>query len=47
MNKIIVITGNPVDGFKFYGPFADEESANTWGYKHFFEQYWTAELNEN
>lgn len=25
-----VVTGNPVDGFTFYGPFTDPEDANEW-----------------
>lgn len=28
---IVVITGNPIDGFAVHGPFEDEESAAEWG----------------
>jgi len=27
----IVVTGSLKDGFEFFGPFADEESANAYG----------------
>jgi hypothetical protein len=26
----IVITGNPIEGFKFYGPFATHKEAIAW-----------------
>ena len=30
----IVITGNPVDGLEFYGPFEEGEEANEWADEH-------------
>lgn len=27
---LIVMIGNPVDGFEFFGPFQDYEDATTW-----------------
>ena len=27
----VLIAGNPADGFEFYGPFDDAESAGDWG----------------
>ena len=26
----VLVTGNPVDGLEFYGPFPDAESAHDW-----------------
>jgi hypothetical protein len=31
MSKLIVMTGDPVDGFKFYGPFDEAADAYTFG----------------
>lgn len=27
----IVVCGNPIDGFEYYGPFDDESIAERWG----------------
>ena len=37
MKKWIVINGNPVDGFKFYGSFETSEQAQYWGIDNFDE----------
>lgn len=44
----VIVTGNPVDGFEFYGPFADTihacEVGNTDA--HFSDvDWWTAEVH--
>jgi hypothetical protein len=43
---LILITGNPIDGFSFYGPFKCitdlEEAANT---LHTGEEWWIGKLN--
>jgi hypothetical protein len=43
MNKII-ITGNPVDGFNYYGPFDEEEL--TLAYDSFDGDWWVASLKK-
>lgn len=30
----IIVTGNPVDGFEFFGPFDDEVAAAEWADKN-------------
>jgi hypothetical protein len=41
----IIIVGNPVQGFKYEGPFASDEDAETYGDKHHFtEEWWVVEL---
>ena len=32
--QYLVIAGNPVDGFAFYGPFIDFDSAVEWTERH-------------
>lgn len=42
---IIVITGNPVDGFGYFGPFDDVEAADAWAERQRFEEsYWVHTL---
>lgn len=41
----IVITGTPVEGFKFYGPFLTEKAAREWIESHGVDlDCWVAEL---
>jgi hypothetical protein len=41
----IAIVGNPVDGFKYYGPFASEQLAMTWADRvHGDDTWWVAAL---
>ena len=43
----IIITGNPVDGFTYTGPFPDRESAidaATWGVVETEADWWVADL---
>ena len=41
----ILIVGNPVDGFKYYGQFSDVDTALNWAEKNLrTEEYWFAEL---
>ena len=42
----IVITGNPVDGFIFYGPFKSSEDAIDYGENDVFGEWWIAEIEE-
>jgi hypothetical protein len=45
--KWIVINGNPIDGYKYYGAFALCEQAHQWGNDYFDESgYYIAELIE-
>lgn len=30
MDKHIIVSGNPADGFDFFGPFTDASEANEW-----------------
>jgi len=42
----IVITGNPVDGLFFYGPFLDANDAGDWAEReHDGQEWWTAHLS--
>lgn len=43
--SFIVITGNPVDGFQYYGRFSDEPTAIDWADENLSEEdWWVAEL---
>ena len=45
--KKLVITGNPVDGFFYYGPFDSAEEAIEWAsVQHDTQDWWIAPLNE-
>jgi hypothetical protein len=45
MSQHIVISGNPADGFGFYGPFEDPEVANDWADEQRFDWgHWVVEL---
>lgn len=39
----ILVTGNPVDGLQFHGPFVSMEDAETFG-DLFYEEWWVAPL---
>lgn len=42
---MILVTGNPITGFTYYGPFVDGATAITWAENHIGnEHYWTAPL---
>lgn len=45
MDKWIVVSGNPVDGFTFHGPFDGDGIAESWA-DHFLddEEYWLAKV---
>lgn len=44
--KFLVITGNPVDGLFFYGPFDDRESAVDWAETEQSDmEYWVSDLH--
>lgn len=47
--KAIVIAGNPVEGFRYYGPFDDTQKATDWAEDHRSklygdEEYWISLL---
>lgn len=42
----IIVTGNPVDGLEFFGPFEDGEAAFRYADEHRLEEWWTAPLIE-
>lgn len=42
--KWIAVTGNPVDGFFFYGPFPSPEAATEWGEREGQTDWWITEL---
>ena len=44
MQKFIVITGNPVDGFTHIGPFNGREEAEDYIY-HDSSDWWVVELD--
>jgi len=39
-DRSIIVAGNPVDGFKFYGPFDDTGSANEWADDNIRNEDW-------
>ena len=46
LNSFMVITGNPVDGLFYNGPFADSELAFEWANsEHNGEDWWIAVLH--
>lgn len=47
MDKWIAITGNPVDGFSYYGPFENHEGAITFAEKSNFDGDWWIALLHN
>lgn len=45
--KHIVVTGNPVDGFTFYGTFRTANEAGDWAADELSkEEWWTASLTD-
>lgn len=43
--KRLVVTGNPVDGLFFYGPFDDSDQATSWAERnHPDDDWWLAPL---
>jgi len=46
MDPSIVITGNPVDGLFFYGPFKTAEDANEWAdAEQSDKEWWVSHLD--
>ena len=44
---VIIITGNPVDGFTFIGPFNDSEEADAYAVEKLRgEEWWIADMSE-
>lgn len=42
----IIVTGNPVDGFTFYGPFEDGVEAQDWATAFLDGDWWGANLRQ-
>lgn len=48
---IIIIHGNPIHGFSYYGPFEDEDAACNWveysavGHREITGDWWISPLN--
>lgn len=42
--QAVIITGNPVDGFSFIGPFPDEDAAREYGENLIPDDWWVSEL---
>lgn len=44
----IVISGNPIDGCSFYGPFKTRDQANDWADRNVANEYdwWVTNLEE-
>jgi hypothetical protein len=42
---IIIVAGNPVDGFEFYGPFESEEDAAAWAEHGQPGDWWIARVH--
>lgn len=48
--KYIIITGNPVDGFEYHGPFGSSDQAVTWAAANpeiDGKDWWVAPLHES
>lgn len=41
----IIVTGNPVDGFEYHGPFNTEDSAIEWADTFIEDEWWLAHLD--
>ena len=46
MSKFILVTGNPVDGLSFFGPFNDPEEAHEFAEGCGTGDWWVAMLEE-
>jgi hypothetical protein len=45
MSQYIVVSGTPMVGFEFFGPFEDVESATDWAADHeIHDNYWISLL---
>lgn len=44
--KWIVIMGDPVDGFAYFGPFPDADSAVEWGNTNGDSDWWITSLHD-
>lgn len=44
MLKYIVVSGNPIDGLFFNGPFEERDDAVTWAGINLNDNWWIAEL---
>lgn len=40
---VIVLTGNPVEGFDIYGPFDDTETAVEWSMDNIESDWWVTD----
>lgn len=44
MNKVIIISGDIVDGFRFFGPFGSISEAISWAEEEGHEMWQTADI---
>lgn len=45
-DQFIIVTGNPIHGFEFFGPFPYEVAAIEWAERKFDDrEWWTAFVN--
>lgn len=43
--KYVVVFGNPIDGFEYWGPFPSAEAAMSFAQDESDHDYWIATLN--
>lgn len=43
--RYVVVFGNPIDGFEFWGPFATSEAAMAYAQAEADHDFWIATLN--
>lgn len=44
--QYIIVTGNPIDGLEFWGPFTDDEGAKAFACEQRLNNWWIATLLE-
>lgn len=45
-DRVIIVAGNPIDGFEFFGPFGCETDAIDWADAAFDDrEWWTGYVN--
>ncbi len=43
----IIVTGNPLDGFRFIGPFATPNEAVEWATDHCTQEWWVTNVESS
>lgn len=44
INGYIVVAGNPINGFSYFGPFADSDAALAWARASIEVEWWAVKL---